>query len=346
VTTEARIDDRVRTGVPAAIALLGALVLGLFYYKWGASLRALSATRSSGHLNLALDPFLSPNVLSATSAYVRKIWIALLFGVLLGGTLRVAVSPRTVTEWLGRRGARSIVIAAVTGAPLMLCSCCVTPIVAGLNRRGARLGSSLALLFAAPGLNVAALALTFMLFPAGHAVLRVAAALALVFGAAPLIGRYLDGRRRAEGHPELRVPEVEEPLTWRSLPRRWLGSVAYTAGMTVPILIIGVALSSALLPHLPQISSMNAFVSIGVVALLATLVALPTFLEIPLALSLALAGAPAGAIVALLIAGPIVNMPSLLVLGREVGKRAAALVFVSVWLTASIAGFICEGFPS
>jgi len=72
-----------------------------------------------------------------------------------------------------------------------------------------------------------------------------------------------------------------------------------------------------------------------------TVVALPTFIEIPIALSLFAAGAP-GAAVAALVAGPVVNIPSLVVLAREVSWRVAGLLFLSVWLVAWLAGLLAQ----
>lgn len=60
-----------------------------------------------------------------------------------------------------------------------------------------------------------------------------------------------------------------------------------------------------------------AVLTIGIVAAVAVLIALPTFFEIPLALLLLQVGAPEGAALALLFAGPIVNLPSLLVLAND-----------------------------
>lgn len=62
--------------------------------------------------------------------------------------------------------------------------------------------------------------------------------------------------------------------------------------------------------------------------------ALPTFFEIPLTVTLLAAGAPAGAAAALLFAGPAVNLASLLTVGREAGWRAVWAVGAMVWLTA------------
>jgi uncharacterized membrane protein YraQ (UPF0718 family) len=68
--------------------------------------------------------------------------------------------------------------------------------------------------------------------------------------------------------------------------------------------------------------------------LIAVPIALPTFFEVPLALALLSAGAPAGAAVALLFAGPAVNLPSLFTVGRSAGWKVAAGLALMVWVVA------------
>lgn len=324
------------------LALLLGLVLGLICVKWSASSRVLSSAAHHA-LDIKSAPYLNPAMLAATYAYFSKVGLALTFGIFIGGTLRVVVSPTKVAEWLGGRGARSLLRGALAGAPLMLCSCCVTPIFSSLHRRGARLGPSLSVLFAAPALNIASLVLTFMAFPVKVAILRALAALTIVFGVAPLAGRIFESARRSEGQPETCTVEPEEPLTLKTLPARWARSVLHTAVTTIPIVFAGVLLSSLLLPRVSSLSSGGILLAIVVAALVASVVALPTFVEIPIALSLLAAGAPAGVAVAVLIAGPVINLPSLMVIVREVGARVAVTVFLSVWLLASLFGWIAGG---
>ena len=73
-----------------------------------------------------------------------------------------------------------------------------------------------------------------------------------------------------------------------------------------------------------------AMLAIFVVAVL--LLPMPTLFEIPLAYSLLLIGAPLGMLVAALFAGPAVNFPSLLIVGRTAGIKASLL------LTAVVGG--------
>ena len=146
-------------------------------------------------------------------------------------------------------------------------------------------------------------------------------------------------RQAVDGLSALNAVEAEEPLSARNFLPRWLKSFATLALSTLPLVVAGVLLSSVLGASFGYLSTKGVVVAIVGIAFVATLVALPTFLEIPVALTLVAAGAP-GAAVAVLIAGPVVNLPSLFVLARETSPRLAALLFVAVWLLASLCG-IC-----
>jgi uncharacterized membrane protein YraQ (UPF0718 family) len=76
------------------------------------------------------------------------------------------------------------------------------------------------------------------------------------------------------------------------------------------------------------------------VALVSQPLALPTFAEIPLALGLLAAGAPAGAAVALMIAGPAINLPSLLTVSRTTSPRHALTLAAGTYLAAVAGGLM------
>src|SRR5439155_14739207 len=117
------------------------------------------------------------------------VFVALAFGILLGAIVRAFIPDRWLARTLGASGFRGILLAALAGMPLMLCSCCVAPLFEGVYARTRRLGPALGLMFAAPALNPAVLAVTFLLFPASIAWVRLAAGLVLVSLAAGGLGR-------------------------------------------------------------------------------------------------------------------------------------------------------------
>lgn len=276
-------------------------------------------------------------VLTRTLNYFLVIWPALLFGILISAAVSTFISPRWLERLIGRRSLRSQAIAGLAGAPLMLCSCCVAPIFTGIYERSARLGPSLALMLAAPALNPAALVLTFMLFDYKVGVVRLGASLAAVLFTGMIADRLLGT-----------TPVSCDKDDWPAEPRptnfvHFLRACARMAVRLVPIIIIGVLLSMVIAQFVPvdtYDSNVAKFLAVIVVAAVAVLLALPTFFEIPLALILLASGAPPGAAVAMLIAGPSVNLPSLFTITRSTNWKVAAVVAASIWTLAVGSGVL------
>src|SRR6266571_2394502 len=274
-------------------------------------------------------------VLTRTLNYFLVIWPALLFGILISAAVSTFVSPRWLERLVGKRSLRSQAIAGLAGAPLMLCSCCVAPIFTGVYERSARLGPSLALMLAAPALNPAALILTFMLFDYKVGMVRLGAAMAAVLFTGMIADKLL-GRTSASCDKD----------DWQAEARptdfvHFLRASARVTVRLVPVIIIGVLLSMVIAQFVPAgayNSNVAKFLAIIVVAAIAVPLALPTFFEIPLALILLGSGAPAGAVVALLIAGPSVNLPSLLTITRSTNWKVAGVVAASIWILAVTSG--------
>jgi uncharacterized protein len=318
------------------LIIVGALIA----YKSSAALTVIGKVSTTGALTPRgnVIPGVGGSevgVITRTLNYFVVIWPALLFGILISAAVSTFVSPRWLARLLEGRSLRSQAIAGIIGAPLMLCSCCVAPIFTGVYERSARLGPSLGLMLAAPALNPAALILTFMLFDYKIGSIRVAASVAAVL----FTGMIAD---RIFGHTKVHC-DVDE---WQAEARpadfvHFLRASARVALRLVPVIIVGVVLSMIIAQVLPVRtfdSSVAKFAMIAFIAAFAVPLALPTFFEIPLALILLASGAPAGAAVAMLIAGPSVNLPSLFTIMRSTNWKVAALVAASVWILATASG--------
>jgi uncharacterized membrane protein YraQ (UPF0718 family) len=316
--------------------LLVTVLSALFYYKWAASLRAFNGLHATGKLAVNPDVLLRGGLLTATLAYFGKIWPALVYGLVIGAIVRAAIPPSWIWRALGGRGFKGSLAGGLAGAPLMLCSCCVTPIFTGLYERGARLSSSLAVMLAAPGFNLAALVLTFALLPTPIAVTRVLCAIVIVLALPPMLSRL-------EVNMETRAScalEPTEPTAPRDFFVRFIRSLTYLVVVTIPLIVVGVVAAGLALPYVTRLAAVGALVAVPIVALVSVPVALPTFFEIPIALVMTQLGAPPGVALAVLVAGPIVNLPSLLVLGRETSPRLAGLLAGGVWGIASLGGIL------
>jgi len=193
------------------------------------------------------------------------------------------------------------------------------------------------MMLASPGLNVAALTLTFMLFPLGISLSRLAAALAAVFILPLLLERLFGnfvkkpiGTPRGEGYSE-------GPRNFREFLLRFMKSAGYLTIVTVPLIAGGVVLSSLILPVSLSASRSAALFTLPIIGAIAVAVALPTFFEIPLGILLVQVGEP-GAAAAMLFAGPIINMPSLFILAQQTNPRVSIVLASGIWLLAMGAG--------
>jgi len=329
-----------------SLALLPLVIVAvLFIYKANASFNVLSSTWDSGSIAGKPNVVAFGQQVSAFSAierlenYLIAIWLALVFGILIAAAVRAFVSPLLIARLLGERSLPGQIRAGLAGAPLMLCSCCVAPVFTTVAETSGRIGPAIGLMLASPSLNPAALALTFMLFEPRVAVLRVLLAIGAVLIIGPVAER-AGGRRQAYAV----VPNTpSEDSGEENSAVLFFRSLRLVSIRTVPMVLIGVFVSMLIVQALPTAIFESPGANVVLVMIIATIavpLALPTFLEIPLALSLLAAGFSPGVALVLLFAGPAVNLPSLWSVARISGWRVAATVAVSVWVIAVLGGLI------
>ena len=347
------IDPAAASTEPTRVSpwLLGALIFfglvaALVTYKASASLATIGKVQASHTLAPRSEKLVTAGHSAAvrpllrTANYMAIVWPALVFGVLIGAAVRTLVPSAWVARLMGGSPLRSQLLGGLAGAPLMLCSCCIAPVYAAVQKRTRRAGPAGALMLASPSLNPAALALTFMLFTTQVAVVRVAMALVLVFGVSQLASRSIPA---AEAVPEACPLEVVPPTGAGRALAVFARETGRLAGTTLPLIFAGVLVSSLLVDVVPisRLSDVTFRIAIVVLtALVSVPIALPTFAEIPLALGLLAAGGPPGAAVALLIAGPAINLPSLLTVGRTTTPRHAMALAAGTFFVAVAGGLL------
>jgi uncharacterized protein len=332
--------------VVLSILLLVGLPASLIGYKARGGLKRLDQLRATGSLPIrpeVLHPRAGSGLMATgaqTLAYLNIVWPALLFGVLISAAVHAAISPRRLATLFGQGLVKPQLAAAAAGAPLMLCSCCVAPMFPAVYRRSQRLGPSLAFTLAAPALNPAALTFSFLIFPLAMAGTRLVMALILVVLASALVARIA-------GPVQVRTGEVDDlPETGdgvRDFFQAYFRSLWYITVRTVPWILLGIWVSMVIANRIPIQTLASGGPKVLVLLIVATgalLLTLPTFFEIPIALSLLAAGAPAGIALAVLIAGPAVNLASLLVIARYSHWKVAVLVAAAVWATAVAGGLL------
>lgn len=284
--------------------------------------------------------------LSYATSYAHSIWMALVVGLLMATAIAELVPRDWFSRVLAMRRTRSIVIAGAAAVPSMMCTCCSAPAAVSMARSRATLGATLAYWLGNPVLNPATI--VFMGFVLGWrwAALRIVIGLALVFGVA-LIAERAFAARRVPAVGTLATQAAEQPggplaLRFaRTLGRLCLGLLPEYA---VLVLVLG-AVRAFLFPAVTP-SVAHAFWLVLLLAVTGTLMVIPTAGEIPIVSSFMALGLGAAGSAALMITLPAVSLPSLVMVGRALPRRALLFVTAAVIIAglataaiASLAGY-------
>ena len=113
----------------------------------------------------------------------------LLLGLILAGLLKVFVPMAWMQKQLGGHGFKTVVKAAMLGAPLPLCSCGVIPAAVGLRRAGASKAATTSFLVSTPETGVDSIAVSYVLLGPFMAIIRPIAAICSAIVAGLLVGR-------------------------------------------------------------------------------------------------------------------------------------------------------------
>ncbi len=279
----------------------------------------------------------------------------LLLGFLLAGLMHEFIPGKVYTKYLGSNSFKSVVLAALFGVPLPLCSCGVIPTAMGLRREGASKGATISFLIATPQTGIDSIIATYSLMGLPFAVIRpIAAFLTAIFGGALCNTLDPDPKRSEEGSPEHKEScssckdECQgSPSQRKGVWGRLLSALAYAFGeMMEDIgkwLAIGLIVAGIITVAIPDswfaVFQGNTLYSI----LFVLLFSIPMYLcatgSIPIALALMLKGLTPGAALVLLMAGPASNAASILVVGKVLGKRSVLLYLISIILGAIFFAF-------
>ena len=102
--------------------------------------------------------------------------VYMLFGFFVAGILYVFFKPEKVGRYLGKGRVRPVLLSALAGIPIPLCSCGVVPAAAGLKRQGANKGATLSFLIATPETGMDSIPITYALMDPVITVMRPVAA--------------------------------------------------------------------------------------------------------------------------------------------------------------------------
>ncbi len=291
--------------------------------------------------------------------------IYLLVGFALAGVMHVLFNQsKRFARLLSARGSRSVVLAALLGVPLPLCSCSVLPAGLALRKQGASKGATASFLISVPETDVVSIIMTYGLFGPLMAVFRPLAAVITAIATGHLINltEHLHeppaaGRPEASGSPDAaETPTADtccecssecEPQPGIQAPGGLVGR-ALRYGFVeffddiVGTLVVGLVLGGVVTALMPAFG-LERFTGGSLITMLVMLaVGIPMYVcatsSTPIAAGLMAGGLSPGAALVFLLAGPATNMASLVVLGKHLGRLPLVVYLLSIATVSVLMG--------
>lgn len=295
--------------------------------------------------------------MSAILALINEMSPYLLLGFFLAGLMHVFIPSGWYTKYLAAPNFRSVLLAALFGVPLPLCSCGVLPTAMSLRKEGASHGATISFLIATPQTGVDSIIATYSLMGLPFAILRPIVAFFTAVGGGwlvdkikgtlpvptapsnlPLRGKATEPNGECDeacgcGHCHCGEEHSHHSL-WGKIKEVMEYAFVEMMGDIGKWLVVGLVVAGLITVFVPD-SFFAVFKDNSLLSMLLVLaIAIPMYIcatgSIPIAVALMMKGLTPGAGLVLLMAGPACNVASILVIGRVLGRRTLLTYLASI----------------
>ncbi|MDH3329229.1 MAG: SO_0444 family Cu/Zn efflux transporter [Desulfobulbaceae bacterium] len=300
------------------------------------------------------------NVLAASWHMLQEASVYIIFGLVVGGLLKVFLSPAYVASHLGKGRFKSVFKAALFGIPIPLCSCGVLPAAASLKKQGANNGAVTAFLISTPESGVDSISLSWALLDPIMTVFRPVSAFisAVIAGTAENMIHPPGPQEKIQGSLNCPVDSCcdgsgcspEDHRKHHAFHEKMISGVRYAFtelwGDLALSFFIGILLAGMISVLLPD-TFLYTYLGGGFSSMLLMLViGIPLYIcataSTPIAAAFILKGVSPGAALVFLLVGPATNIASLSMLTRLLGKGTTALYLVSISVVSVLCGLALD----
>ncbi|RUM36422.1 MAG: permease [Desulfobulbus sp.] len=286
--------------------------------------------------------------------------IFILFGLLVGGLLKMFLSPAYVANHLGTGRFSSVFKAALLGIPIPLCSCGVLPAAASLKKQGANNGATTAFLISTPESGVDSISISWALLDPVLTIARPVSAFISAFVAGTAENFINPPEKQPASSPDLSCPvdnccdgencPPEEHKRHHSLIDKIGKGIHYGAtdlwadlagwffvGLLLAGIVTALVPASLISRHLGGgLSSMLLMLAFGIPLYICATA------STPIAAAFIMKGVSPGTALVFLLVGPATNITSLSVLIGLLGKRATMLYLATIAIVSVLCGLAVD----
>ena len=288
--------------------------------------------------------------------YLNSVWIIwldlapmLFIGLVLSGIIHSFIPEKKVIQFIGKGRWGSVFRATIVGAPLPLCSCSVVPVAMGLNRKKVPKGAVSAFFISTPETGVDSVLLSYTLLGPIMAIIRPIATISASIMAGLLVNLADDQKQVTK------INEVKKSCCEGSKPEN-TSRIGIVKGFfhfsfikllqdMVIWLVFGTLVAAFVVTFLPQ-DFLQEWGQTFFSKLIMIAIGLPMYIcasaSTPIAASMMAAGVSAGTALVFLLAGPATNLGTFGIIKKELGKKAAWIILLSILITALIFGVLLD----
>jgi len=287
--------------------------------------------------------------------------VYMLFGFFIAGILYVFIKPETVGRYLGKGRVRPVILAALAGIPIPLCSCGVLPVAAGLKRQGANNGATMSFLISTPESGIDSIPLTFALLDPIIALIRPVAAFITAIVTGLFENVLLPPKSSSDNIPEVVCSgsgsccstgtlENQAELSEKRFIAKIVSGLKFAfvdlLGDIGKWFLLGVILAGIITYMIPD-SFFQSYLSNNFMAMLVMLAAgIPMYVcataSTPIAAALVLKGLNPGAALVFLLAGPATNIASISMISGLFGKKSLLIYLSSIAICSIVFGLFTD----
>jgi uncharacterized membrane protein YraQ (UPF0718 family) len=304
-------------------------------------------------------------IFAASWSFYLEASVYMLFGFLAAGVLHVLFKPETISKYLGRGKYRSVVLSALAGIPIPLCSCGVIPAASGLKRSGANSGATLSFLIATPETGIDSIPITYALIDPIMTVIRPIAALVTAVTAGfteNLWPKKQTNNNAVSNEPANLQPAdawgcdascspgsgpVSKAPNWKTRGQSGIRfAFEELLGDIGKWFLLGVLLAGGISILIPD-QFIQSHIGQGPASMLLMIViGIPMYVcataSTPIAAALILKGLSPGAALVFLLVGPATNIATMTMISGFLGKRSLAIYLGSIIICSLILGLITD----
>lgn len=272
----------------------------------------------------------------------------LIFGFIIAGLLYAFFPKHKVQRYMGGNSLKSVIVSALIGVPLPLCSCGVIPTGISFHQNGASKGAAVSFLISTPQTGVDSILVTYSLLGLPFALIRpIIAFVTGIFGGA-LTNRLVKKANDTEGTITVKSEDtVKGSFVTKTIAMFRYAFVDFLQDI-MKWMVIGLALAALMAVIIPD-DFFTQYIGNEYLSMLIVLVAsIPLYVcatgSVPIAAVLLLKGLSPGAALVFLMAGPATNAATITVIGKALGKRSLIAYLASIISGAILFGTIINEF--